>query len=485
MAIKDLREYISTLEREGELRHVTEEVDWNLEVGAIVRRCNDLGAPAPLFENIKGYPQGFRVLGTPVGPSSRKGRFYARIALSLGLPSNTTAGELIEHFVRGKDLAPIPPKLVSTGPCKENIQLGEAIDLLKFPVPYIHQHDGGRYIGSWHIVVTKDPDSAWVNWGLYRLMVHDGKSMGGLVIPTQHIGQHFAKYEARNQPMPFAVAIGTEPSAPLLASAAVPDGVDESGVIGAFRGEPVEVVKCETVPLEVPAHSEIVIEGHLLPHERKYEGPFGEYTGYQARAGDLRPIYQVTAVTHRNDPIIPAVSAGTPVEDHVCMSIVLAADLLHLLREADLPVGQVFIPPTASLHLAIISVTAKPRNIVRKIADTIWASKNGIMVPKLMIVDDDVDATDVNQVLWAFCTRNHPGTGIRKVPNSVPFPLWAFPSLEEKQKRSTTKAVFDCTWPTDWPEEHIPRKASLDALWPAEVRQKVLDKWTQYGYDSE
>ncbi|MBI2953473.1 MAG: UbiD family decarboxylase [Chloroflexi bacterium] len=484
MSLQDLREYVARLEEEDQIQRIKEEVDWNLEIGAIIRRACDLGAPAPLFEKVKGYPRGFRVLGAPVGASAKKRRFYARIAISLGLPPDTGPAELVEYFVRGKGLTPIPPRLVETAPCKQNIQLGDEVDLLKFPIPYIHQHDGGRYIGTWDTVVTKDPESDWVNWGLYRLMVHDGRTIGGMVLPTQHIGLHYAKYEARNEPMPFAIVLGTEPMTPLIASTGMPVGVSESGVIGALQGKPVEVVKCETVDLEVPASAEIVIEGYMPPHERREEGPFGEYTGYQARNKDVRPVYKVTAVTHRDDPIIPVVAAGVPVEDHVCMSIIMAADVLHSLREANLPVGKVFIPPASALHMVIVSVTDKPSRFVEKISDAVWSTKTGVMIPRIVIVDDDIDATDMNQVLWALSTRNHPGRGIRKCNKLSVHPLWPFLTPEEKKKASATTVVFDCTWRRGLSEDKIPRKASFDSLWPKEIQEKVLGSWEQFGYSA-
>ncbi len=484
MAFKDLREYIAKLEEEGELQRIEEEVDWNLEAGAIIRKSYDLGAPAPLFENIKGYPRGFRILGAPAGRSSNRGRPYARLALSLGLPADTGVTTLIEEFVRARHLEPVKPRLVSTGPCKENIQIGDEVNLFKFPVPHIHGWDGGRYIGTWHIVVTRDPDTGWTNWGIYRLMVHDDKTMGGIITPSQHIGIHYYdKYEARNKPMPFAVAIGTEPVTSIVASATVPAGVDEADVIGAIRGEPLEVVKCETVDLEVPATSEIVIEGEVLPYERREEGPFGEYSGYQFPAHDRKPVYKVTAVTHRHDPILTVACPGVPVEDdHLAMSVTRAAELLDTLRTLDYPVKTVFVPPHAALHLVVISTETRFPNIAKRIANAIWATKGGRSIPKIMVVDDDIDVTNMDEVFWAFCTRNHPDKGIFKVTDTSAAPLLAFLSPDEKKNLTTANVLFDCTWPKDWPEDYVPKKASFDCLWPKDVQERVVSKWEKYGY---
>jgi 4-hydroxy-3-polyprenylbenzoate decarboxylase len=271
MIFSDLRAYIEALEKEGEVVRIRKEVDWNLELSGIIRRSYDLKAPAPLFENIKGYPGGYRILGAPIGLSDRQGRSLARLAISLGFPADSTFTEIVERCT-GRRKERIKPVVVDTGPCKENIFLGDQVNLLELPVPFFHKGDGGRYIGTWHIVVTKDPETNWVNWGMYRLMVIDKETMGCLLRPDQHIGLHYyQKYELMGRPMEFAVAIGTEPVSSIVGAVRVPAGVDEVDVAGGLRGEPIELVKCETVNLYVPATSEIVIEGlcHRLKGGKK------------------------------------------------------------------------------------------------------------------------------------------------------------------------------------------------------------------------
>ena len=237
MAFRDLREYIEKLEEEKELVRIDEEVDWDLEVGAIIRRSYDLKAPAPLFQNIKGYPKGYRIFGAPAGASNRTGRLHCRMAISFGMDPDSSAEEIIEEYLERKK-NPVKPLMVGDGPCKEIIKVGDDVNLLDFPVPLVHEGDGGRYIGTWHVVITKDPDTGWVNWGMYRLMVHGKNSMGGIIAAPQHIGQrYYGKYEARNQPMEFAVAIGTEPVTPIMGCTFLPPGVDEADIAGALRKE--------------------------------------------------------------------------------------------------------------------------------------------------------------------------------------------------------------------------------------------------------
>ncbi|MBW1839817.1 MAG: UbiD family decarboxylase [Deltaproteobacteria bacterium] len=175
MPYQDLREWISALEKEGEIKRVEKEVDWDLEVGAITRRVYDLGAPAPLFEKIKGYPKGYRILSAPIGLSARNK--YARLALALDMPADSTIRDLTEEYIRRKK-NPIPPVEVKEGPCQENVYLGEEVDLYKFPAPMVHEGDGGRYLSTWHTVISKDPDSGWVNYGMYRQMIHDKNYLG-------------------------------------------------------------------------------------------------------------------------------------------------------------------------------------------------------------------------------------------------------------------------------------------------------------------
>lgn len=482
MAFKDLREYIVELEKEGEVQPIEKEVDWDLELGAIIRRSYDLKAPAPFFQKIRGYPTGYRVLGAPLGTSAKPGRLHARLAITLGMKPDSSLQDIMAEYIKRKK-SPLKPTMVSWGPCKENIHLGDEVDLEEFPVPLIHQGDGGRYIGTWHTVTTRDPDSDWVNWGMYRIMLHDKRSMGILIAAFQHIGFHYAKYEARNQPMEIAVAIGTEPVAPLIASGLYAAGLNEVEVVGGIRGEPVELVKCETVDLAVPATSEIVIEGQTWPHERRDEGPFGEYTGYMAGEKGPRPVCRVTAITHRNNPILPVSCMGVPVDDSAARRPLQAADLLDDLRMRGFPVKMVACPLSAPL-LFVISTKVPYTNYAKHLAAAVWGSPTeGRKAYYLVIVDDDVDITNTEEFLWAWTTRCHPDRGIFKLTNSTGNSLLPFLDLEERRNCTTSHVLFDCTWPKTWPKEAIPVKASFDVMWSEEVRDKVVTNWAEYGYE--
>ena len=485
MGFKDLREYIDRLEKEGELLRIKEEVDWNLEIGAIIRRSYDLKAPAPLFENIKDYRKGYSILGAPAGVSNNPDRYFARVAISLGMDPGSKAPDIIEEYIKRKK-NPIKPIIVNRGPCKENIHIGDDVNLFNLPAPIIHEGDGGRYIGTWHIVVTKDPDSEWVNWGMYRLMIHDERSMGGVLVPPQHIGKmYYEKYEPRNKPMEFAVAIGGDPVIPIVGCAMMSAYVNEVDIAGALREEPVQLVKCETVNLYVPASSEIVIEGEVLPYERKEEGPFGEYVGYRASEKSPKPVYRVKAITHRNDPILTVSNMGVPIDDcHAVMPLTMAAEVLDELRTKGIPVKMVYLPPEGVSHMIFVSTKVPYPNFAKKVANAVWATTPGTYIYYVVVVDDDVDVTNIGEVIHAFTTRCHPYRGIYPFKDTPIYPL-LIPFLSPENRLKGTDGgyvLFDCTWPKDWAQSDIPIKASFDILWPNDIQEKVLEKWNKYGY---
>jgi 4-hydroxy-3-polyprenylbenzoate decarboxylase len=483
MGYRDLREFLSRLDAEGEVQHVTREVDWNLEMGAIIRHAYDLKAPAPLFENVKDYPGGTRVVGGSMAMSRKPKAPYARLALAFEMDTESPPVEIMEEYLRRKR-NPLKPIRVATGPCKENVQVGGEVDLYKFPAPFLHEGDGGRYIGTWHVIITKDPDSGWVNWGIYRLMIHDRYTLGGIFSPQQHMGIHFyQKSEPRNRPLEFAVALGSEPITPLMGGVRLPAGVNEADIVGAVRREPLEVVKCETVDLEVPATAEIVIEGELVPKERREEGPFGEYTGYMGGMRAPRPVYRVKAVTHRTDPILPVCCEGVPITDsHTVTMITKTVELLDDLRQRGFPIRMVWRPPEASGYVTVISTLVPYPNYPAYLANAVWGTKPGSSARFLIIVEEDVDPTDKDQVLWALATRCHPDRGIFKMPNAPGSALDPFLNPYERKHGLGAQVMFDCTWPKDWPQEAIPIKASFQSLWPKEIQEKVLRHWRDYGY---
>ncbi len=474
MPFKDIREFIVRLEKEGEAQRIGEEVDWNLEAGAIVRLACEQGLPAPFFEKIKDYPDGYRMFGSSLAK-------FSRIAIAMDMDPNTPQKELMEEYLARKK-QPIKPVLVNDGPCKENIHIGDEIDLLEFPIPMVHDGDGGRYIGTFHLTISKDSDSDWVNWGMYRHMMHDKNTMGIQAGPPTHIMRMYQSYQNINKPMEVAVAIGVEPIATFCAASSIPYGVSEVDIVGGIRGEPVELVKCETVDLAVPASAEIVIEGEMRPGETMDEGPFGEFTGYTAGTREPRPVIRVKAITHRNSPILTMSCVGMPVgDDHVIVCLSRAAEFIEILRAQGLPVTGVCEFPELTALLLVVAVKA---GLARAddVAHAIWASRAGVSTPWVVVVEDDVDPFDMAQVFHALVTKCHPYRGIVRLEHARGLALIPWLNQHEQKYLLGSRAYFDCTWPPDWEPTEVPKKCSFEKVYPSEVQERALTKWRKCGY---
>ncbi|MEE8518789.1 MAG: UbiD family decarboxylase, partial [Dehalococcoidia bacterium] len=267
MPVEDLREWIERIDEMGELTRV-DGVDAHLELGGLVDLYQwDMENPALLFDKIKGYPEGYRLLAN-VLTSLR------RVCLSLDLPIDLTRKEVVAAWRdRLKEMKPIAPELVEDGPVLENQQRGADVDITKFPAPFWHSEDGGPYIGTGNIVVMRDPDTGWVNAGTYRVQAHDATTAGIMISPGKHGRIIREKYWDRGEACPVAVSLGHDPLLLLLGGLEVDFGADEFAEAGGIRGEALKVVNAPLTGLPVPASSEIVIEGEIPPNEFHQEGP--------------------------------------------------------------------------------------------------------------------------------------------------------------------------------------------------------------------
>lgn len=413
MAFNDLREFIAILEKAGELLRIKEAVDWKYELAGWTRYCYDAKprGPALLFENIKDYGPGFSVFTNGLGT-------YPRIALALGLSPETSVQELIEVY-RQRLGKPIAPRMVASGPVQENIMTGQEVDLFQFPVPWWHPRDGGRFIGTWCSNISRNAETGVYNLGLYRMQVFDKNHCGVGFLPRTHLGLHYSQRERKNEPLEMAVAIGVDETIIMATTTGVPESVDEYAVAGALREKPVELVKCQTIDLCVPATAEIVLEGVILPHARRPEGPLGEHTGYHAGGVRMRPIYEVSAITFRNQPIFRGQLHGKPADEaHILGSIIKGAGGLAMFDLAGPPgVKAIFCPPCGDTALSAI-IQMKPYYVGHsRDVGRFWLSHGaGSQVKYVVIVDEDIDPFDLEQVWWAITTRTRASRDLEVLP---------------------------------------------------------------------
>lgn len=409
MAYKDLREWMDRLESEGELCRVKIPVDWNLEIGGIVRENARRKGPALLFERIKGYSKtrGKKLFAGGLGTQER-------VALLLGLPKESPARIMI-GTVRERLRQPIKPVLVKDGPVKEHVVKGKKINLGEFPVPQWHHLDGGRYIDTFCGVVTRHPDTGKVNVGCYRGMVAGPNKIAKLMVAVQHWGTHFTAFKKRMKPMPVAIVYGWDDTMPFVAGNPVPHagGVSEWDIIGGLRGGPVELVKCETVDLEVPASAEIVVEGTISPDPGTYlpEGPFGEFTGYYGGRGSPKPVVEVQCITHRDDPILrgslEGVFPGVYSESCELTHIGLSAICWNILEDLGVPgVTGVCCSKVTLGTNTFVAIQKSYRGQAKQVASALWGSQAAQWYLKnIIVVDEDVDIFDYEALDWAFAYR--------------------------------------------------------------------------------
>jgi UbiD family decarboxylase len=494
MPLIDLRQYIDALRELGEVRDIAKPVALDLELGAIVRRCYETGSPAPLFTAFSDHPGGFRILGAPAGTSSEPGLRLARVATSLDMAPSSTGHEIVTALADSLGLPPVDPVRVDSAPCFENVTTGDAVDLNRLPVPLLHCGDGGRYLNTWGCIVARTPDGSWTNWSIARIMQIDATRMTGLVAPQQHIGMVAKAWADIGKPMPFALALGVEPSIPFICGMPLPDHVDEAGRLGAFLRRPIRTVRCRTIELDAPASAEILIEGHLHLDELADEGPMGEFAGYLNQgSGAKRPVYHVSAISHRHDAILPVVVAGEPVEEnHTAWGIPSAAVLLHNLRAAGLPVTTAWCPFEAALHWLVVTVPrdwrqrsggADAEPFCRRIGDVVFQCKAGAVIPKIIVLNDDVDPTNIRELAWAFATRCHPLLGHVTYGHIGTAPLLAYLRRSEKMSGETGKVVYNCLPPDEW-DGTLPMRASFRHGYPAEIVARVTERWAEYGFDA-
>lgn len=484
MADRDLRAWIALLESEGELKRVKARVDWNDEIAQIIRKVDMQNGPALLFENIKDHEKTFsrRLFTNSLATRSR-------VNLMVGLPKDTPVTDTIQT-IKSRIKKPVEAVRVKTGPVKENIIKGKDVDLFQIPVPKWHPLDCGRYINTFYGAVTKDPDTGINNVGIYRGVILSKNKIGVLLIPMKDWGITYSKYQEMGKPMPVAFVYGWDPALTVVAGAPV-NGI-EYNLAGAIRQQAVELVKCETSDIEVPASAEIVVEGTISPDPNSYEieGPFGEGSGFYGEARK-RPVIEVSCITHRNDPIFRGGLIGTAggVTDEIksAVSIMMSVVTWNTLETQEIPgILDVAIGP-----LSAVKIHKTYQGQPRQIAAALWGSKfSGHFFNALIVVEEDVDIRNPMALLAALQKKVDFERDLVVYPLYMSSPIDVSVSYNLRAELEygaavKSKLLIDAT--TDW-EIHPVRAEWGNKRFPPDCHyslpetEKLVEKrWKEYG----
>jgi UbiD family decarboxylase len=450
LAYDDLRKWIEEARKLGEIKEV-KGLSWQQDIGMVADMAlHDDDAPCFIFQDVPGTIKGSRVLVNFFGGKRKN--------MTLGFPVDLSKIDLSEgfrvHFM--SDMKRIKPKYVETGPIMQNVMTGSDIDVTKFPTPQWHQADGGRYIGTGSYNITRDPDEGWVNCGTYRVMIHDKNSLGFYISPGKHGRQMRDKYQARGERMPVAIVCGGDPLSFLMGCSEVPYGVSEFELIGGMRGAPVEVIKGPVTGLPLPANAEIVIEGFVEPNNERIEGPFGEWTGYYA--SDLRPepVLDIKAIYYRNDPILLGCPPERPPDEiGRYRAVVRSALLRENIEKAGVPgVTAAWAHEVGSARLLLaVAINQRYPGHARQAGHIATMCHVGAYCGRYtIVVDDDIDVSNLEELVWAMITRSDPATSIDIIHSAWSTPL--DPRLEPERKaagdNTNSRAIIDACRPWHW-----------------------------------
>ncbi len=473
MSYRDLREWLKQVDDFGELKTV-EGANWDLEIGAITEmaRKESKTPPCIVFDSIKDYPKGHRLA---VGLLNS----IKRVALTTDMPLDLPPMEFVRMWrQRIKEMKPIPPNVVKDGAFMENVWEEKDVDLLSFPTPRYNVGDGGRYIGTGHLTISRDPEEGWVNLGTYRIMIHDEKNLGLYISPGRHGRIQMEKYFAQNRPFPVAVAIGYDPLIFMASAFEVPYGVSEYDFAGGLRKEPVDVVRLERTGLPVPATAELIIEGECLPGDQKAEGPLGEWTGYYASSVRDEPVLRVKRVYFRNNPIMTgAPPSKPPTEATFYKSFWRSAMIWDELEKAGVPdIQGVWCPPEGNTRLfTVVSIKQRYPGHARQAGILASQCHAAAYLGRFtVVVDEDIDATDMKDVIWAMTTRCDPVEDIEILRRCWSSPLDPILPKSKKNKNASfnSRAIIDACRPYDWIKD-FPQSVKV----PDELAKQVREKW--------
>jgi UbiD family decarboxylase len=463
----DLREFIAQVEGLGALRRI-EDADPRFEIGGITEVAAGLPeCPALLFDRIKGFAPGTRIFtNATTNPQ--------RAALALGIDPHLAPLEALKAWMAKRQTLKLhKPVQVDDAPFLENSMRGEDVDLHKFPAPYWHRQDGGAYIGSGSIVIMRDPDDGWINASIYRVQVH-GRTK--VTIQFDHLGRHGAiiakKYWDKGESCPLAVVNGEDPALFIAGFEYLPAGQSEFDFAGAIKGAPIEVMAGPVTGLPLPARAEIILEGELLPPIRETlpEGPFGEFTGYYAADKRPCPVMEVTAIHHRNDPILLGSPPMKPPRFHFGLPF-RAAGIWSNLEAAGVT-DVVGVWQHVAQLMTVVALRQRYDGHAKRAA--LIAAANSYMGRLVVVVDDDVDPSNLADVMWAITTRCEPSEQIDIVRNAWSSALDPRIPAEAKQRGITShsKAIIDACRPFSWIDKFPPTSALSH-----DESRAIAEKW--------
>jgi 4-hydroxy-3-polyprenylbenzoate decarboxylase len=485
VAYRDLREFVRKLEKEGELQRVRAEVDPILEITEITQRIardpnrkpNSVG-PALLFEKPKGskYPLLVNAFGSIrrmelAFEVDRLDEVADRIRGFLAMETPQGLFDKIKMLPKLAELGSFFPKNVKDGDCKEVIRTGRDVNLLDFPILKCWPQDGGRFI-TFPLVFTRNPESGKRNVGMYRMQVYDENTTGMHWQTQKHGAEHFRRARAANPDgrIPVSVAIGADPATSLAGMLPIPPDLDEMMFAGFLRRDPVEMVKCETNDLEVPANAEIVLEGYVSLQEMRTEGPFGDHTGFYSLEGEY-PLFHVECITHKKDPIYLTTVVGPPPQEDFYMGYAVERIFLPVMKMQYPEIVDVAMPAEGIFHnLMIVAIRKSYPGHARKIMNAIWSLGQAMFTKVIVVVDHDVNIHDYREVVWkALCALDP--------ERDIQFSLGPVDTLDHAQRMQDfgSKMGVDATrkWPSEgftrpWPDEILmdaKTKAKIDSIW--------------------
>ncbi len=483
MAFKDLREFIAFLEEKGDLCRIKTPVSCELEIAELADRMVKSGGPALLFENVEGYniPVLINIYGTRRRMAWALGvehldELVERVRKILDMLKGPPTGLLNKVKTLGDlvGIARVQPKIVTRAPCQDVVITGDQVDVNMLPALKCWPMDGGRFI-TLPLVISRDPETGRRNVGTYRMHIYDAKTTG-MHWQTHKVGAHHQRVgqERRLERLDVAVALGGDPTTVWTGSLPLPPDMDEIAVSGLIREQPVEMVKCKTVDLEVPARAEFVLEGYVKPDELRPEGPFGDHTGYYSPAEDY-PVFHVTAITHRREPIYPTIIVGRPPTEDFFMGKASERLLLPALQMTLPEVADINMPAEGIFHnLLLVSVKKEYPGHPRKVMYALWGLGLLMLTKAIIVVDHFVDVQDLSEVAWRVTNNIDPARDIVFVDGPV----------DDLDHASATpkygsKVGIDAT--AKGPMDGRAREWPPDIVMSEEIKRLVDSKWDQYG----